>query len=114
MDGPQQYVPPHSECITPNSCAIIHDHSHIAEYFIKLATVCKIGVKYYVFFHIIPFLLRLRRCQKSEDYRRVILKTLKDYVKSIFFMGFLVTNSKGALCVNNRLGRELDRIFLLR
>lgn len=64
----------------------------------KLKTVCVIGMKYYVFFHLIPFLFSLKKNKDQGKVLRALKKTLKSYAFSVLFMGFLVSGFKAGLC----------------
>lgn len=91
------------EPVCPNKCSYIHDTSCTYEFFRKLGTVCKIGVKYYVFFHFLPLVLRVKKGKTRQDKIKAVLRTLYEYFKSILFMGSLVSLTKGALCIKNSL-----------
>lgn len=91
------------EPVCPNKCSYIHDTSCTYEFFRKLGTVCNIGVKYYVFFHFLPLVLRVKKGKTRQDKIKAVLRTLYEYVKSILFMGSLVSLTKGALCIKNSL-----------
>ena len=45
------------------SCYLIHDGHCIFDVLRVLKDVGKIGMKYYVSFHLIPLILRLRKCK---------------------------------------------------
>lgn len=67
----------------------------------KLAIVSKIGLKYYLPFHLFPLLIRLRKAKNTSEVVTVISKRLFYYAKSILFMAFLVAGTKAALCVGS-------------
>lgn len=71
-------------------------------------TVCKIGMKYYVLFHLVPLVLRLRKQRTQRDRLRVALKTLYEYTRSVLFMGFLVSLTKRGLCINDQHGGNMN------
>ena len=68
-------------------------------FLIKLATTGKVASKYYVLFHLIPFVLRLRKCKKASEIPRVIMDVLYEYGRSVLFMSFLVGLLRAGLCV---------------
>jgi succinate dehydrogenase/fumarate reductase cytochrome b subunit len=76
----------------------------------KLVTVCGVGVKYYVFFHLIPLVLRIKKSKTRQETSKAVLRTLYEYVKSVLFMGFLVAFTKGALCIKNQVSAPFDGI----
>ena len=45
------------------TCDLLHEGSCSLDSMIKLANVGKVGIKYYVSFHMIPLVLRLRKCK---------------------------------------------------
>jgi len=45
------------------SCYLTHDGACIFDYLKMLKDVGKTGMKYYVSFHLIPLILRLRKCK---------------------------------------------------
>ena len=68
------------------------------DYLRMFKDVGKIGMKYYVSFHLIPLVLRLRKCKDREQVIKLLGKTGVEYVRSILFMIFLVTGMKAGLC----------------
>lgn len=76
-----------------------------------MATVCKLGLRYYVLFHLIPYILRIKKAKDNKKRLSITLKMLSDYLKSILFMGSLVSVTKGTLCLNSSLLRPFDCIF---
>ena len=84
-----------------DGCNLIHKCSCTAEFIKKLITVCKIGFKYYLLFHLIPLLLRLKKCKEGKKMLIILLKAIKEYIKSVLFMAFLVGGVKGSLCLSN-------------
>jgi di/tricarboxylate transporter len=108
VDELLEYPPSHLEPITPYKCCYVHDTPCLYEFIRKVLTVCRIGVKYYIFFHIVPLILRIKKARSPHEKGRVALRTLIEYCKSILFMGFLVGLSKGALCIKNNLSLPFD------
>jgi len=51
----------------------------------------------------IPLLFQIRKCKDTTKAIAVIKRTLKSYLFSIFFMGFLVSGSKAGLCMLSRV-----------
>ena len=80
-------------------CQLIHSHSCTREFFLKLATVCKIGARYYIVFHLLPLLIRLKKCKNGEERVKTVAKTTASYGMSVLFMGLLVGGLKASLCV---------------
>ena len=71
----------------------------LKHFFIKLHETGKVASKYYIFFHLIPLVLRLRKVKKVEDLPKIILSSTKEYARSILFMSFLVGLLRAGLCV---------------
>lgn len=61
-------------------------------------------MKYYVLFHMVPLVLRLKKQKSAKDRLRVTGKTLYEYIRSVLFMGFLVALTKRGLCINDQNG----------
>lgn len=51
----------------------------------------------------IPLLFQLRKCKDSSKAFSVIKRTLKSYLFSVLFMGFLVSGFKAGLCMASRV-----------
>ena len=95
------------------SCSSIHEGSCLLEFLIKLRKVCKIGMKYYVLFHLIPLMLKLRNARHSTEMRNNILKSTVYYGRSIMFMGMLVAITKSGLCFFNNHNASIGGIYSL-
>ncbi len=79
----------------PNHCFL--------EFFRKLLDVGKVGAKYYVFFHAIPLLLKLKKAKSLVEVALVIKNVGFSYFKSLLFMAFLVGLLRGGLCFNEHI-----------
>lgn len=80
------------------TCRLVHEGSCYIEFLRKLVVVSKIGIKYYLPFHLFPLLMRLRKAKDTSEVLTVLAKRLFHYTKSIIFMALLVAGTKGALC----------------
>jgi len=79
-----------------------HDINDCLRGFIgKLRDTGKQASKYYVLFHAIPLILRLRRVKGLKPAINNIVNAFYDYVKSLCFMAFLVALLRGAMCFVN-------------
>ena len=81
----------------------MHTDPCVVDYFRKTADVGKISLKYYVSFHMIPMLLRLRKCKDRKGLFLIIQKTVVEYIRSVLFMAFLVSGVKAGLCTSINL-----------
>lgn len=70
------------------------------EFIQKLVDTGKVACKYYVLFHIVPFVLRLKKIKDRKKALRVFTKSIYEYVRSICFMAFLVGTLRAGLCIN--------------
>ena len=70
------------------------------EFFIKLFDVGKVTSKYYIMFHIIPLILRIRKVKEPKKIPRLVAKTAYEYIKSCCFLSFLVGLLRAGLCAN--------------
>jgi hypothetical protein len=82
------------------SCQLLHDGPCISSNLKKSVLVAAVGYKYYVSFHLIPLLLRLRKCKSSEEVFKLLRKTSIEYVRSVLFMVFLVVGMKMGQCLS--------------
>ena len=80
------------------------DHC-VREFFLKLVDTGKVASKYYVMFHMIPLLLRMRRLKDTKNLPQIVWKSFYDYVKSCLFLAFLVGLQRGGLCINYGLSQ---------
>ena len=112
MDIPTWYKYSQLEIRLP-SCSSIHDGSCLLEFLIKVGKVCKIGMKYYVLFHLIPLLIKLRNARHSTEMRNNVLKSTVYYGRSIMFMGMLVAITKSGLCFYNNHNLAIGGIHSL-
>jgi zona occludens toxin (predicted ATPase) len=60
--------------------------------------VSKLGIKYYLPFHLFPLLFRLYKAKNPKEAIDTILKRAFYYSKSVLFMAILVAVTKGSLC----------------
>jgi hypothetical protein len=72
--------------------------------FKKAVSVAKIGMKYYISFHLIPLLLRLRKCKDFNQAVKLLSKAAMEYVRSVLFMVFLVAGMKCGQCMAIKTG----------
>lgn len=70
------------------------------EFFQKLIDTGRVGSRYYLMFHLIPFLLRVRKVQNLKDLVVLMAKTATEYAKSLLFISFLVGTLRGGICLN--------------
>jgi hypothetical protein len=80
----------------------IHSGSCTIEVLKKMVTVSKLGCKYYLLFHFIPFLLRMRQVKTAKMLVKTIKQTVISYVRSVLFMVVLVGMSKAELCLRSK------------
>ena len=71
----------------------------LQHFFIKLAHTSKAASKYYIFFHLIPLVIRLKKLKNIKDLPKAIGTTVVDYSKSVLFMAFLVGLLRAGLCI---------------
>ena len=81
---------------------LVHEGPHqcIREFFIKLMDTGKVASKYYVMFHIIPLMLRLRKVKDIKTVPKLVAQSCFEYVKSCCFLSFLVGLLRAGLCAN--------------
>ena len=65
---------------------------------IKSFSIAKTGMKYYIPFHLMPLLLRLRKCKSMKQVSQLLGKSAIEYIRSILFMVFLVVGMKVGQC----------------
>jgi hypothetical protein len=82
---------------------LLHDGpAHCFQHFlIKMKHTSKVASKYYIFFHIIPLFLKLRKTRKLSQVPGLIANTAYEYVRSVLFMSLLVGSLRAGMCVNN-------------
>lgn len=86
----------------------MHKESCRASFILKTTTVFKLGIKYYLPFHLIPLILRLKKCKEGRKMAIILLRTAYEYVKSVLFMAFLVGGVKSVQCMYNNASIPLD------
>lgn len=59
-----------------STCALLHSGSCSLDQLKKALSVAKIGMKYYVSFHLIPLVLRLRKCKDKEQLFKLMGKSI--------------------------------------
>lgn len=69
-----------------------------------MVKVARVGMKYYVSFHLIPLILRLRKCKSKEELVKLLGKSLVEYIRSVLFITFLVTGMKTGQCLTVNTG----------
>lgn len=69
-------------------------------FFQKLIDTGRAAGKLYILFHVIPFLMRLRKIRTAGELGKLVLRTLKEYGRSLLFMSMLVGLLRGMLCFN--------------
>ena len=94
------------------SCELIHSGPCSVDLLRKGAAIGKVGMKYYISFHLIPLLLRLRKCKDMNQVGKLFGKTVIEYIRSVLFMIFLVGGMKVGQCVTNHseypyLGKDM-------
>jgi len=84
------------------SCEDLHDHGCLQAAFLRFLLISSKIYKYYIPFHLIPFLLfKLKRLKKQPA--KTVLMALLHYVKSIVFMAGYNTILKWWLCKNTHI-----------
>ena len=99
MVGLQRYCLHYLGVDFEGNCSLLHDKPCIVESVGMGVRVAKDGMKYYISFHLIPFLLRLRKCKDAEQVFKLVRKTSVEYIRSVLFMVFLVTGMKAGQCL---------------
>lgn len=79
----------------------------VTEGFIKLITVMKKSLKFYLILHMIPFLIyKAKKINSRKKFKEAILNFMKTYFGSLMFMSSLVAGNKGVLCINNYINGD--------
>jgi hypothetical protein len=90
----------------------------LMEFFQKLIDTGAVSCKYYVVFHVVPMVLRLRKAKNIKHGLKILGKSMYEYFRSICFMAFLVGLLRGGLCVNwNQSYEKLNsfcKFFLMK
>lgn len=71
----------------------------LQEFTLKLLATGKVSFKYYLIFHAIPLVMRMRKCRNITQALKALTSTAIDYLKSILFLSFLVGLERGSLCL---------------
>ena len=71
------------------------------EFIKKLIDTGKVASKYYIFFHAIPLIIKLRKVKDLRGAFNYITNSCYEYIKSLCFMAFLVGLLRGAMCTVN-------------
>jgi len=71
-----------------------------------LKTITK-SSKFYVFFHLVPFMLKLRKNLKQGKLSKSFQKALQKYIRSILFIAHLVGGLKLLLCSSVSIAKTL-------
>lgn len=59
----------------------------------------KVASKYYIFFHLIPLIIRLKKLKNIKDLPSIVGTTFYEYSRSVLFMAFLVGLLRAGLCI---------------
>ena len=81
----------------------------LMEFFVKLLDVGKVASKYYVMFHVIPLILRVKKAKDPRKVPGLAVGTFYEYTKSCCFISFLVGLLRAGLCAN--WNQSPDRIL---
>ena len=65
----------------------------------KLLATGRVALKYYLLFHAVPMLTRLRKCKTLGDAAKAVRSTALEYLKSTLFLSVLVGLERGMLCL---------------
>lgn len=68
-----------------------------------MGNVIQKGVLFYLVFHIVPFLFRLKKILRERKFKQMSKKLIKNYIGSILFMSVVVGGNKFGLCINSHL-----------
>jgi hypothetical protein len=82
---------------------LVHNHIYhcFKEFLKKLIDTGKVASKYYIFFHAIPLIIKLRKAKDMKNALNYISKSAYEYIKSLCFMAFLVGLLRGVMCLGN-------------
>ncbi len=88
------------------------DTTHTQEVLNKMLQTVGISKNFYVFFHLLPFLIKLRKNIRTGKLPKAFYKSLRNYLKSILFIAHLVGGLKLLKCTTvtyfNKLNVRLD------
>lgn len=77
-----------------------------------MASTVKISKNFYFFFHLIHFLINLKRNARLGKLPKAFFKSLKNYIKSILFIAHLVGGLKLLKCtavsLYNKFGLRIN------
>ena len=70
----------------------------------------KTVTKFYILFHLIPYLLKLRKVIQENRFISSTTKTILNFVGSLLFMAHLVCGLKATLCTYSNLNLKIGGI----
>ena len=82
------------------SCQLVHDGLCVKANILKGLQIGRVGLKYYIPFHLVPFLLRLRKCKDLPEFCKLLGRTSVEYMRSVLFMVSLVVGMKVGRCMS--------------
>jgi hypothetical protein len=96
-----------------DSCDLLHPGTgHVREVLEKMVKSTTISRNFYVFFHLLPFLINLKKNAQAGKLPKAFFKALRNYLKSILFIAHLVGGLKLLKCtavsVSNTLNFKID------
>lgn len=81
---------------------------------VKTTTMSK---KFYLFFHLLPFLLKFKKNLREGKLSKALFKTFRNYIKSILFIAHMVGGLKLLKCIAvsnlSLFNMKLDGMFFV-
>ena len=83
------------------------------EAYIKFRTVFKSVSKFYLVFHLIPLMFKLKKIIREKRVLVTLSKTILQYMGSLIFMTHLVCGIKSSMCVISNLNLKIEGNIVL-
>lgn len=85
----------------------------LQELFLKFRHTLNTISKFYVIFHLVPFLLKVKKLIREQRVFKGSMRAMVNFLGSLCFMLHLVCGLKATLCIHSNLGLPIDGISFL-
>lgn len=92
-----------------NCSQIVHPGlTCLQELFLKFRMTLNTISKFYVIFHLIPYLLKVKKLIRDQRIFKGSMRAIMNFLGSLCFMLHLVCGLKATLCIHSNLGLPID------